>query len=345
MNIADEFAKMGHETKLVVLEGNTEIQHSDYEHYGVDDKFEINKIAKDTKIGKIKFILVSLLFALKFKPNIVVTRFPLGAYVFLIFGFKVVLDAHHPVWKGSKYKNILYKIFKDKKNLIKITTNSKSLKDMYYEENMQPKCNMVVAHNGSKIYDKNKFFEFKQKSEVNIGYIGSVYNGRGIDIVLEIAKKIPDISFHIAGGSEKELRELKSMYDITKNVIFYGYINPSKAYMFRNSCDILLAPYHRNGVMTYGGKEDSSKYMNPIKVIEYLSSGKSIIASDLKPIREVLNDDIAFLADPDDISQWCDGVLRIVSDKEYAAKLAQNAYDYFLNNYSWKIRADKLLGN
>lgn len=41
MNIADEFAKMGHETKLVLLEGNTEIKQSDYEYYGVEKDFEI----------------------------------------------------------------------------------------------------------------------------------------------------------------------------------------------------------------------------------------------------------------------------------------------------------------
>lgn len=344
MNIADEFAKMGNETKLLALDGNTEIQQSDYEYYGVENNFEIKKIGSTTKLGKIKFILLSLITAFNFKPDLIVTRFPPGAYVFLLFGFKVVLDAHHPVWHGSKFKYYLYNFFRKNKNLKRITTNSKSLKDMFFEENMQPSCEIVVAHNGSKVFNRDNTLNLKSNTDMNVGYIGSVCDGRGVDIIIKTANELENISFHIAGGNESEIKELKENYVIPENIIFHGYIDPAKVYMFRNSCDILLAPYYRSGVMIKNSTEDSSKYMNPIKIIEYMSSGKPIIASDLAQIREVLNDNIALLVNPENISEWVDAIKKIVIDTNLYQNIEKNSYNYFLENYSWKKRALKLLG-
>ena len=41
---------------------------------------------------------------------------------------------------------------------------------------------------------------------INVGYVGSLYyEGRGIDIILEIAKERLDINFHLVGGNKEEL--------------------------------------------------------------------------------------------------------------------------------------------
>lgn len=342
MNIADEFAKMGHNVRLLVFQGNIEESQPDHLYYGVSDRFEIKKLSGSSRAGKIKFLSQSLAEAFRFKPDIIVTRFPLGAYIFALFGFKIVLDAHHPLWHGSRYKAFLYKLFRKNKNIIRITTNSGSLKDMFFASNMQPDCPIVVAHNGSKIFPKDEYYELKTKNN-NIGYIGSVYKGRGVDIVIKAAEQLPEFNFHIAGGSLKEINELKKAYSVPDNVFFYGYVDPAKAYMFRNSCDLLLAPYHRSGVMTYGGVEDSSKYMNPIKVIEYMSAGKPIVASDLEPIREVLDSEVAVLADPDKVEEWVNAIERIMSNRELYEDLSKKSFDFFIDNLTWNIRAKKLI--
>jgi glycosyltransferase involved in cell wall biosynthesis len=83
--------------------------------------------------------------------------------------------------------------------------------------------------------------------------------------------------------------------------------------------------------------------MNPIKLIEYLSSAKPIIVTDLIPIREIVNETNAILANPDEIMEWVDGILKLVENNSFAENISKNSYTHFLNQYSWKIRAKKLL--
>lgn len=343
MNMVDEFVKLGHDVKLLALDGNIKISESEYEYYGVNDNFEIVKHKYDTKFEKLKYIVNSLIFARKYKPTLIVSRFPFGAYMLLLFGFNVVLDAHGPIWKGNILKSFLWRIFKNSNNL-RVTTNSGSLKQMFEDEGMKPKYGITVAFNGSKVFPLNEYYELKEKKEFNIGYIGGLYEGRGIDVIINIAKKMPDIAFHIAGGSKEDIENLKKEYELPSNIIFYGHVEPSKVYTFRNSCDVLLAPYHKSGIGGFGGgASDSSKYANPIKTIEYLSSSKPIIASDMSMIREVLIDQNAVLIDVDNIQEWVDAIKLLKNDKLKYEKYCQNGYEYFVNSLTWEARAKKVL--
>ncbi|MCG3683474.1 glycosyltransferase family 4 protein [Aliarcobacter butzleri] len=343
MNMIDEFVKLGHNVKLLALEGNIEINESDYQYYGVCDNFEIIKHRYNSKFEKIKYIFNSLKVAIKYKPDLIVSRFPFGTYILLLFGFKVVLDTHDPIWKGNILKIFFWNIFKNFDNL-RITTNSKSLKQMFMDENVEPKYTITQAFNGSKVFPLDEYYELKEKKEFNVGYIGGLYKGRGIDVILKIAKKIPEVSFHIAGGSKEDIENLKKEYELSSNIIFYGHLEPSKVYTFRNSCDVLLAPYHKSGIRGFGpGIIDSSTYANPIKIIEYLSSSKPIVASDMPMIREILNDENAFLVDVNNIQNWVDAIEYLKSNKPIYDKYSKNGYKYFEENLTWNARAKKVL--
>ena len=49
---------------------------------------------------------------------------------------------------------------------------------------------------------------------------------------------------------------------------------------------------------------DTGKFMSPLKIFEYMSHKKAIIASDLPVIREVLNERNSVLVKSDDINLW-----------------------------------------
>ncbi len=208
---------------------------------------------------------------------------------------------------------------------------------------MTPRCQITVAHNGSKVFPLDKKMDLKGKQGINIGYLGSIYKGRGVELIIGIAKSLKEYNFHIAGGSKFEIEEIKKRYDLTENLYFYGYIEPFKSYIFRNSCDILLAPYSRNGVMIANGIEDSSKYMNPIKVIEYMSSGKPIIASDLVPIREIINYEQAVLVEPENVEEWINAIKMLAKDEKMRIDISRSAYSHFVENLTWRSRAEKLV--
>jgi glycosyltransferase involved in cell wall biosynthesis len=82
--------------------------------------------------------------------------------------------------------------------------------------------------------------------------------------------------------------------------------------------------------------------MSPLKVFEYMSSGKAIVCADFPVLREVLSDDNAILVNPEDRDGWVSAIERL-KDRNLREQLGQQAYQDFLEHYTWKKRAAKVL--
>ena len=107
--------------------------------------------------------------------------------------------------------------------------------------------------------------------------------------------------------------------------------------------DILLMPYQSSVSIGIKGI-DTSKWMSPIKMFEYMSFGVPIISSDLNVLREVLiNRDNAILVKADDIGAWSKALKDIVDDPSFSKKLGNNAYDLCKSKYTWRIRANSMI--
>ena len=53
--------------------------------------------------------------------------------------------------------------------------------------------------------------------------------------------------------------------------------------------DILLMPYS-NKVTVSGNVSDTTNFMSPLKLFDYMNAGKLIISSDLRVLREIVNE-------------------------------------------------------
>ncbi|KAA3624580.1 MAG: glycosyltransferase [Proteobacteria bacterium] len=108
--------------------------------------------------------------------------------------------------------------------------------------------------------------------------------------------------------------------------------------------DILRAPY-RSAVSARGGRRDIARWMSPLKVFEYMAANRPMVASDLPVLREVLvHDRNAILAPPDDVQSWIDAFEALRRDGERARRIAAAARDDFERFYTWKARAEHVVG-
>lgn len=99
-------------------------------------------------------------------------------------------------------------------------------------------------------------------------------------------------------------------------------------------CDLVLLPYQNN--------LRHVACISPIKLFESMAAGRPIIASDLPPIREILEHErTALLVDPEDIDAWSAAVRRLQEEPELALRLALAAKDK-ARNYSWTKRAERI---
>ncbi|MEK7179313.1 MAG: glycosyltransferase, partial [Patescibacteria group bacterium] len=82
---------------------------------------------------------------------------------------------------------------------------------------------------------------------------------------------------------------------------------------------------------------------SPIKLFEYMASGRPIVASSLPSIREILNEQNAFLVQPDNPEDLKRGIEKALGDAAVARQCAARARED-VRPYTWEKRAEAMLG-
>jgi glycosyltransferase involved in cell wall biosynthesis len=67
-----------------------------------------------------------------------------------------------------------------------------------------------------------------------------------------------------------------------------GFVKHEIIPLYQAASDILLMPYGRSISASSG--QDIAEVINPMKMFEYMASGRAIVSADLPSIREVLNE-------------------------------------------------------
>jgi glycosyltransferase involved in cell wall biosynthesis len=172
---------------------------------------------------------------------------------------------------------------------------------------------------------------------------GHLYEGRGMELFLELAKRLRDVRFLWAGGRPEDVETWKgkAASQSLENVQFTGFVLNEQLPFYQAAADILLMPYSKN-IGISSGKGNSALISSPMKMFEYLATGRAIVASDLPVFHEVLNDKNAVFCAPDKAVDW-EGALRGLFDNaELRQRLAKQARED-AEQYSWTERARRIL--
>ena len=346
MKMCQAFAENGNE--VVLLAPNIQSQYEQgveniFEYYGVKKNFEIKKLWHPDVTGGAIIYTLGIFFYLIFTKNfnLVYGRFLQGCYVATFLKNRVIFESHESIFDMKKLRYFVFKQLVKSKSFEKLTVISQALKNIYLEKKFMNKIKIQVVHDGADevkdLQDKAKLFG--NKENLKVGYVGHLYKGRGIETIIECAREINDMTFHLVGGLQKDIDYWKkySKKINLKNVYFYGFVSPREAIKYKNSFDIFLAPYEKKVSVFGSDGSDTSKFMSPLKIFEYMSHNKPMIASDFPVIREVLNEKNSILVDCDDIDGWIGSInkLKILKNREVIANQALN--DFY--KFSWKKRA------
>ena len=178
----------------------------------------------------------------------------------------------------------------------------------------------------------------------SVAYTGGLFPGKGAELIPAIAIRCPTLTFHVAGGPPEaadRLREDAERVGAT-NVVVHGRIDPAAARRLQRSCDILIAPFARR-VLSVSG-DDIARWTSPLKVFEYLASGRPMVVSDLPVLREVLRPDVdALMVPPEDVDAFAAAVLRLADDPGLRERLAASALERVHREFTWDLRAQRIL--
>lgn len=186
-----------------------------------------------------------------------------------------------------------------------------------------------------------------QSDEVVVGFLGSFSYWHGIPVLQRaistlLAADTTDanrIRFLLIGDGplRAEMQADLRNHVASGRVIFAGLIPHESVPSYLDASDILCSPHVSlpDGSMFFG---------SPTKLFEYMSAGKSIVASDLAQLSEVLRkEQTAVLIAPGEDFQLVNAVLRLAGDIELREFLGRNAREEAVTKYTWSQNAERIL--
>ncbi|MCD4668329.1 MAG: glycosyltransferase [Sulfurimonas sp.] len=345
MRMCQAFSDNGHEVTLLaprtkkLEEKNV---NNIFKYYGVKENFTLKKIYSPN-IKYLKKIIYSFRcfnIIKKLQADVIYGRDDiLTFYLAKKASLNTVFEMHAPLGE-NKFNDMLVKTLMQSNKKNKLVLISCALHKIMLNDFSFRKVDVLIAHDAADEIDINikpSNLDINKK-RLQIGYIGSLLKGRGIDIIIELANKLPQFDFHVVGGNEKDILFWKNKVSST-NILFHGFIKPSLSYQYRNLCDILLAPYQT--------AEEGNRlglYQSPLKIFEYMASKKAIICSDLPNLREILqNNHNALLVSYIDIEEWVKAIQILANQNNTRVEIANNAHNDFISSFTWKSRANNIL--
>jgi len=202
------------------------------------------------------------------------------------------------------------------------------LEELYFMDQNK----ITVLHDGA---DKIETFPSKKTRTENIGYFGLISYQRGLEIILELARRMPDFNFHLVGRIESSIQNLTDI-EFTKNITYHGFVKQSDLSKIYSNIDILIAPYN-DSVPTI-------KWASPLKIFDYMSQNRPMIISDFPVFKEILtHNETCIFVDHKSVSDWEEVIKMLASNQRLRYKISKKAYEEVSQFYLWEIRAKKML--
>ena len=349
MKMCNAFSELGHEVSLFaksVTSNNTDIG-SIRKYYGIKNEFNIYHITASNirLLGGLEYgyKVIKKIIKLQINPDILYGRNLYALIACLKLNKPIIYESHAvPVLGRKQLENFLF----SKPQFLKLIVINKALYDYYINNFKILKNNpdkILIAADGADITDSKELSNKTANNPALIGYAGSLYPGKGIEKIIELAKLMPELNFAIAGGSQAQIEELSKNNKIN-NLYFKGFLKPSEIPQFLSQCDILLVPFSEEVYSENYKKTNLADCMSPLKIFEYMASKKPIISSNLPAIREILEDEkTALLVDCNNISEWKNSIVKILCKPNLAKEISENAFKTLKNKYTWKLRAENIL--
>ncbi|MDO8601401.1 MAG: glycosyltransferase [bacterium] len=329
------------EVELVIPRRFNKIKKDPFDYYGINPNFKIKKlpcldlIPLDKYLGYLALWLESLSFTLAVffylifkKADIIYTRDK--SLLFLSFFKKNIIFESHTFPRNY----FLYQPFlKRLKGIVVITQKL----------NEQFGGGALVAPDGVDLeqFDiRNTKEECRKKLNLPLDkkivlYTGHLYQWKGVDVLAEASQYLPEnVEVYFVGGTVEDIHKFK-IQNTKYKIHVVGHRPYAEIPYWLKAADILVLPNSAK-------KEISKHWTSPLKMFEYMASGRPIVASDLPSIREVLNEENAVLVEPDNPQKLADGIKKVLEDELLSDRISKKAYSDVAENYTWRRRRKKI---
>jgi glycosyltransferase involved in cell wall biosynthesis len=356
MKVCQALIQLGHHVRVFApREADVVSPDALREHYGLRLSPDLELLPSIRRLKRFDFILHAQSAARKFKADLIYTWLPQSAVIGLWRGYPVILEMHADVtgrlgawwlrgfWKarGRKQMTVTTQALR---NALERSTGFITPEAGGFENEA-----VVVAPNGVELEryadlpgPSNARSQLNLKEGLTVGFTGHIYPGRGADLLFELARQMPQVNFLWVGGTPELVSYWQSKLSDSqiKNVMMTGFIEHGRIPLYQAAADILLMPYGRSISASSG--QDIAEVINPMKMFEYMASGRAIASADLPVIREVLNEKNAIFCEPGNVNEWKSAIQSLLADEKLRTVLGAQARKD-VESHTWTERAHRIL--
>jgi glycosyltransferase involved in cell wall biosynthesis len=222
-----------------------------------------------------------------------------------------------------------------------ITVVSTALKQHVVEQYGLPESKLVVVPNGA---DPAVFRpgtppdpEIRRRldARVVVGFVGSFQMFHGGDlfslVIDRVASARPEAGFVLAGEGPGSDAVRSAVATLGNRVVFLGPVSRQRVPSVIASFDIGVMP-------------ESNFYGSPLKVLEWMSAGKAVVAPRYGPLQEIIDDGAeGVLFEPGNLDGLSDTLIRLIDDPELGRRLGAAAAERVRSSLTWAHNGERVL--
>ena len=170
-------------------------------------------------------------------------------------------------------------------------------------------------------------------------YLGQLHGAQYAELFIKaveiLTEKEIEADYMIVGGGARcsELRDVVDNLGLNRDIVFTGAVKHEEVPEYIAASDIAVACFEDN---------DITRCKSPLKIAEYLASGKPIVASKVGEVTDMV-DGCGILTEPGDPISLAEGIFLLLKDKELRVQMGHRARKRAEEKYNWTVTAKNLL--
>ena len=259
MKMCEAFSALGHQVVLLAPNVKSGVEPGiidPFAFYGVQPSFEMRKLPWPSVKGRAwLYGLAAGRHAHQNGFRVAFGRCLPSCAASARLGIPTIWDAHMLTFLQRWHERFLFRLLIGASGFKGMSVNCDALRRCVLEEVPELEGRIVVAHNGANAIPDGlppKPLGGKRDA-LNVGYIGHLYQGKGFEIVRELALRAPWAEFHVVGGQQQTIDRLQKDATLPSNLTLHGFVLPAETERLTLAFDVLLAPYQREVQIAGGG--------------------------------------------------------------------------------------------
>jgi glycosyltransferase involved in cell wall biosynthesis len=171
-----------------------------------------------------------------------------------------------------------------------------------------------------------------------VGFVGSFLSHQGVDTLIDSApgvlEKCAHLRFLLVGDGpmmDTWKRKVNEM-GVEWAFLFPGHVPYKQVPEYIGAMDICVAPHRQN-----------TNQASPVKIFDYMSCGRPIVASNIEVIQEIIGDSKCALLVPPECPDFLSlAITSLIEDNELLSTMSIRARKHAMNNYDRKRIVEKL---